>query len=265
LNIAWNWVFVAETIVLWYIVHMKIIPNIIPMARMKLALNALAPYKRQMEEARKIGDNEAEREAILKCAKTWSTNVLKMFEADVEVLGRENIPEKGPVVFVGNHQGYGDILLCLYAFDRFQVGFLAKSTLEKVPWYGKWIKDIRSIYIERDDSRASLKAINEGIELLEQGFSLVVFPEGTRSKGPDIQEFRRGPLRLATKPGIPIIPFSIQGSYRFFEEKDHVQKGVTMKMMIHPMVETKGLTKAEIRALDDQIEATVRSGMEILK
>lgn len=240
---------------------MKIIQNIVPMARMKLALNALAPYKKQMDTARKQGDNLAEREAILKSATTWSSNVLKMFGADVEVIGKENLPEKGPVVFVGNHQGYGDILLCLYAFDRFQVGFLAKSTLEKVPWYGKWIKDIRSIYIERDDSRASLKAINEGIELLENGFSLVVFPEGTRSKGPEIQDFRKGPLRLATKPGIPIIPFTIKGSYRFFEEKGYVQKGVTMKMIIHPLVETKGLTKAEIKALDNQIEATVRSGM----
>lgn len=242
---------------------MKIIQNIIPMGRMKLALNALAPYKRRMEKARKNNDDQGERDAILKCAKTWSTNVLKMFGADVEVLGQENLPEKGPVVFVGNHQGYGDILLCLYAFDRFQVGFLAKSSLEKVPWYGKWIKDIRSVYIERDDSRASLKAINEGIELLRRGFSLVVFPEGTRSKGPIIGEFRRGPLRLATKPGVPIIPFTIMGSYRFFEEKGHVQKGVTMKMIIHPIVETKDLTKQEIKALDDKIEATVRSGVSI--
>lgn len=233
------------------------------MARMKLALNALAPYKRQMEKARKRGDDEAEREAILTCAKTWSANVLKMFGADVEVIGRENLPEKGPVVFVGNHQGYGDILLCLYAFDRFQVGFLAKSTLERVPWYGKWIKDIRSIYIERDDSRASLKAINESIELLERGFSMVVFPEGTRSKGPEIKEFRKGPLRMATKPGFPIIPFTIKGSYRFFEEKGHVQKGAAMKIIIHPMVETEGLSKGEIKALDDKIESTVRSGINM--
>lgn len=255
-------VLVAEIYVLWYIVYMKIIQNIIPMLKMKLALNALGPYKRQMESARKRGDKEAEQKAILLCSKTWSTNVLKMFEAKVEVVGKDNLPEKGPVVFVGNHQGYGDILLCLYSFDKFQTGFLAKSSLEKVPWYGQWIKDIRSVYIERDDSRASLKAINEGIELLKQGFSIVVFPEGTRSKGPDIKEFKKGPLRLATKPGIPIIPFTIQGSYRFFEEKGHVQKGVAMKMIIHPMVETEGLTKAEIKALDDQIEATIRAGSE---
>lgn len=251
----------AETRVLWYIIVMKIIQNIIPFVRMKLALNALAPYKKQMYEARKKGQDEEEREAILMCSNTWSINVLRMFGAEVEVIGRKNLPEKGPIVFVGNHQGYGDILLCFYALNKFQTGFLAKSSLEKIPWYGQWIKDIRSVYIERDDSRASLKAINEGIGLLERGFSLVVFPEGTRSKGPNIQEFRKGPLRLATKPGIPIIPFTIQDSYKFFEEKGHVQKGVTMKVIIHPMVETKGLTKSEIKALDDQIEETIRQGL----
>lgn len=254
-------VLVEEREVLWYIIYMKIIQNIIPFVRMKLALNALAPYERQMKEAREKGDKEAERQAILMCSKTWSTNVLKMFEADIEIIGRENLPEKGPVVFVGNHQGYGDILLCLHAFDKFQTGFLAKSSLEKIPWYGKWIKDIRSVYIERDDSRASLKAINEGIELLKEGFSLVVFPEGTRSKGPEIQEFRKGPLRLATKTGVPIIPFTIRGTYKFFEEKEYVEKGVVMKMIIHPMVETAGISKTEIKALDDQIESIVARGL----
>ena len=242
---------------------MKIIRNIIPFIRMKLALNALSPYKKQMEQARKKGDNEAEREAILISSKTWSSNVLEMFDVDVEVLGKENLPKKGPVVFVGNHQGYGDILLCLYAFDKFQTGFLATSTLENIPWYGKWIKDIRSVYIERDDSRASLKAINQGIDLLKKGFSLVVFPEGTRSKSQEIGEFRKGSLRLATKPEFPIIPFTIEDSYRFFEEKGHVQKGVSMKMIIHPMVVTEGLSRAEKKALDDKIENTVRKGQSL--
>lgn len=242
---------------------MKIIQNIIPMARMKLALNALAPYEKQAKKAKKIGDNEAERQAILMCSTTWSTNVLKMFKAKVEVMGQENLPEKGPVVFVGNHQGYGDIILCLYAFNKFQTGFLAKSSLEKVPWYGKWIKEIRSVFIDRDDKRASLKAINEGIELLTQGFSLVVFPEGTRSKKLEMGEFRKGSLRLATKTEVPIIPFTIKGSYRFFEEKEHVQKGISMKMIIHPMVKTSGLSKTEIKELDNKIEAIVRSGISL--
>lgn len=239
---------------------MKIIGNIIPLIKLKSVLGGLKPLERRIREAKASGDHALEREAIRDCTKIWSTTVLDMFKARVEVYGHEYIPEQGPVVFVANHQGYGDILMCLYALDKFQVGFVAKSDLEKLPWYGEWIKNIRSVYIKRDSPRASLDAINEGIELLEQGFSLVLFPEGTRSQGPDMGPFNKGSLRLATKPEVPIIPVTLSGSYKFFEETGKIKKNVNMKVTVHPAIETKGLSRDEIKSLDSRIIEIIQSG-----
>ncbi len=232
----------------------------IPLIKLKNVLGRVKPYEKKIREAKASGDRNAEREAIRECTKAWSTATLDMFKAEVEVLGYENIPEQGPVVFVANHQGYGDILMCLYALDKFQIGFVAKSDLEKLPWYGDWIKNIRSVYIKRDSPRASLDAINEGIELLEQGFSLVLFPEGTRSHGPEMGPFNKGSLRLATKPEVPIVPVTLSGSYKFFEETGKVEKNVRMKVTVHPAIETKGMSREEIKALYSRIVEIIKSG-----
>ena len=241
---------------------MKIIRNILPGMRLKRVLSELAPCKEKIYEARRTGDNEEERKSIVECTTLWSRRTVEDFDIKVDLRGKENLPDKGPVVFVGNHQGYADIVLCLYAFDKFQTGFLAKDNLAKLPFYGKWIKDIRSVFIEREDTRASLKAINEGISLIEKGYSLVLFPEGTRSKGPIMTDFKRGPLRLATKPQVPIIPFTINGSYKVFEEKGIVKKGQEVSFIIHPMIVTEGLTRDEIKALDQKVEDIVRGGLK---
>lgn len=101
---------------------------------------------------------------------------MEMFGSTVNVHNIENLPEHGPVVLVGNHQGYADIFAYCAAFRNFQFAFVAKEDLAKIPFYGKWIRKIRSVFIKRDDPRASLKAISEGIEYIRQGFSLVDLP-----------------------------------------------------------------------------------------
>ena len=240
---------------------MKIIKNMAPFWKLKRALNELAPYEKEILEKRKQGDLEGERQAILDCCRRWSGCMVKTFNMDIQIMGKEFLPDKGPVVFVGNHQGYADIIVCLYVLDQFQTGFVAKSTLARIPYYGIWIENIRSVYIKREDSRASLKAIQEGIELLEQGFSLIIFPEGTRSRKKEMGAFRKGPLRLATKPEVPIIPFTIDGSYGVFEETGVLTSGVPIRFTIHPPIETQGLSRSQIKELDNRVEDLVRSGL----
>ena len=140
---------------------------------------------------------------------------------------------------------------------------MAKEELFKIPLYGKWIARIRSVFIERDDPKASLKAIKEGISYIEDGFSLAIFPEGTRSKGPVPGPFQKGALKLATKPGVPIIPVSLNGSYKMFEEKGYLTSA-NIDIIIHEPIETKGLSRQEEKALSDKVEKTVTEGVRKL-
>lgn len=243
---------------------MKVFANIPGFIKLIHCLKYLKPYKVGIEDARASGDAKKEREYILKATSTWGPMVMDMFGSTVNVRGLENLPNEGPVVFIGNHQGYADIFAYCAAFKKFQFGFIAKDELSKIPLYGEWIRRIRSVFIERDDARASLQAINKGIEYIEQGFSLVIFPEGTRSKGSQMGAFQKGAIKLATKPGAPIVPVSLNGSYRMFEEDGYL-KAAKIDIIIHEPIETKGLSRQEEKALTAKVEAVVLNGLKELQ
>lgn len=239
---------------------MKIIPNIPGAIKLFTTLKYLAPFKREIEDAKAKGDYERERLNIQKAEDAWANNVMAIFGSNLTVHGKENLPKEGPVVFIGNHQGYADIIAYCAALGSIAFGFIAKDDLGKIPIYGKWILRIRSIFIHRDNPRSALTAIEEGIALIEKGFSFMIFPEGTRSKGGEVAEFKRGAFKLATKPGVPIIPVSINGSYRMFEETG-VFKGAKIDVIVHPAIETKGLDRAAEKQLTQDVEHIVKSGV----
>ena len=240
---------------------MKIIENIPPVIRLYQSLKYLKPYRKEFLAARAAGDNEAERAYILKATDRWGNHLVKTFDVTLQVEGKENLPAHGPVIFAANHQGYADIVISCAVLNRFQFGFVAKENLSKIPLYGKWIKDIRSVMLEREDARASLRAINEGIGLLEKGFSLLVFPEGTRSRQKAMSRFRRGSLRLATKPGVPVVPITINGTHRIFEDTGVLRKGATVDFIIHPPIETKNMDKAEANRLTETVEEIIGNAL----
>lgn len=242
---------------------MKIFANIPGAYKLIHCLKYLRPYKGAIEKAKAEGDTELERKYILAATSKWGGIVMDMFGSKVNIRGLENLPEKGPVVFVGNHQGYADIFAYCAAFTKFQFAFVAKDDLAKIPLYGEWIRRIRSVFIERNDPRASLKAINQGVEYIEQGFSLVIFPEGTRSKGSKPGEFKKGALKLATKPGVPIIPVSLNGSYKMFEEEGYL-KGAQIDILVHEPIETKGMSRKEEKEITEKVEQIIVGGLKEL-
>ena len=240
---------------------MKIFENIVPVIKLYDSLKYLKVYRKEISVARAAGDFEREREYILKSTSVWGKQLVKAYRIDLNVTGRENLPDRGPVVFASNHQGYADIPVTCAVFDKFQFAYVAKDDLTRIPLYGKWIKHIRSVFMKRDDLRESLKAINEGVVLLENGFSLMIFPEGTRSRGGPVGEFKKGSLRLATKPGIPVIPITINGTHRIYEDTGCIKSGEHVDIVIHPVIETKGMDKSVANNLASVVEKIVKGGV----
>ena len=93
---------------------------------------------------------------------------------------------------------------------------------------------------------------------------MLIFPEGTRSKGPEMGEFKKGAMKLATKPKVPIIPVSINNSWKCFEEEGRM-KGADIGIIIHPPIETKDLSKEEEKHLSYRVEEIIRGGVEELQ
>ncbi len=240
---------------------MKIIRNIPMVWKFYLALPSLRQFKKGILQARAEGNLEEERAYILKATDTWGNFVMKVFGTEVRVHGEENIPDRGPVVYVANHQSYADIPLCCKVLNKIQTGFVARDGLQDIPLYGEWILNIRSVIIKRNDPRSSLRTVDEAISLIRQGFSMVIFPEGTRSRGGPMQSFKKGSLRLATKPGVPVVPITIDGTWRIFEEKGYPQRA-TVDITVHPSIETASLSRQEAADLAETVEAIVRGGLK---
>lgn len=151
-------------------------------------------------------------EYLNRWVKIWAGFCLKRAGIKVKVIGKENLPE-GNCLFVANHQGYFDIPALIYATDR-SMGFIAKKEMLKYKFISYWMDKIHCVFIDRENVRESMAAINKGAEYLEIGYNIAVFPEGTRSNGPKMGEFKKGSMKLATKSGVPVVPVAINGTYK---------------------------------------------------
>ena len=242
---------------------MAILRNIPTFFKVIGSIMKLESYSKDLNAAKEKGDKEEEMRLIGSDLKLWAGNVCDEFDLTVTVSGKENIPEGDGCVYISNHQGYADIIAIIKALDGKQIGFIAKDSLKKVPYLGKWIDRIRGVFIKRGDTREALKSLRDGIDLVKNGYNLVIFPEGTRSRGPEMGKFKPGSFKLATKAKAPIVPVTISGSYKCFEEKGyHVPAEI--KVMIHPPIETKDMDRKELMSVEHEVPEIIRKGLDEL-
>ncbi len=214
---------------------------------------------KQLKTVKKLDTPETLKERdefIAKVTTWWASRVFNFSKTTVNVVGIENIPEDGAVVFVGNHQSLMDIHLLL-AHCKKKLSFMAKMELTKVPIISTWMKYMQCTFISRNDRRQSIEAMQEAVEKLKNGYSTVIFPEGTRSRGGPIQEFKKGSFKLAFRAEVPIIPLTVDGTWQLLSGK----RNAVCNLTIHPPVYTAGLTKDEKAELPEQIEAIVKSAL----
>ena len=138
------------------------------------------------------------------------------------------------------------------------LGFIAKEELRTMPVAGKWMERIRCKFLNRENPREAIKTINYGVELLKKGYSLAIFPEGTRSKDGNIGEFKKGSLKLATKAKAPIVPIAIDRAYTSFE-KDKKFKPSKIKVTFGNAISTAELTKEEEKTLNEDVRNIIKS------
>ena len=223
-------------------------------------------YRKPIEENRAAGNYPAERENIRLACLTFVDHLIDKWDFHINVTGAENLPKEGPVVYIANHQSYGDALGTLKMIsENHAIGYIGKDYFGKIPYFGKWVTRIRCIYIQRGNTRNSLRVIGEGVSYLKDGFSMVIFPEGTRSKTGDFGEFKAGSFKLATKAQVPIIPLSLNDGRRLYEDREYIKKGTKIDIIVHPPIQTAGLSRAELAEIPARVEEIIRQGVEELQ
>lgn len=197
---------------------------------------------------------------VASVASKWAKDLLKFAGARVKVIGAENVPLDRAVLFVSNHQGNFDIPILLGCIDK-PKAFIAKIEMLKMPIISTWMKQMNCVFLDRDDLRQSLRVMNEAAEYLKEGYSMVIFPEGTRSKGKTMGEFKAGSLRIAIKSNVPIVPVTIKGSYKLMEQNGFVIKPAEVEILISEPIETSGLTKEQTNELNEKVRRIIASNL----
>ena len=151
----------------------------------------------------------------------WAFKVI-LFLAGTKVVikGEENVPKNEPVLYVGNHRSYFDIVIT-YSRVPDLTGYIAKKEMLRWSLLVNWMKNLHCLFLDRQDVKQGLKTILTAIDKVKAGISICIFPEGTRNRVNDtFMEFHEGSFKVASKSGCAVVPMAIYNSAAIFE--DHI-------------------------------------------
>lgn len=219
------------------------------------------PALQKVKKLHKNGRKEEMDLLIYQTENSWGRSLVKLTGSTVEVKGRENLPENGHFVLVSNHQGNFDIPILLGYLER-PIGFISKIEVKKLPIIRDWMVYMNCVFLDRKDRRQAIKAINEGAENIKKGTSIVVFPEGTRSKGMKMNPFKSGSFKLAQKASATIVPVAIKGSYKIMEANGGFIKPEVVTVTILPCIKAEEYLNKNLKVVANEVQNLIKNELE---
>ena len=177
--------------------------------------------------------------------------ILWITGAKVTVIGEENVPKDIPVLYIGNHRSFFDIVITYARCPRL-TGYVAKDSMKKVPLLSVWMERLYCLFLNRTDIKEGLKTILTGIEQIKNGISMCIFPEGTRNKGDDetkLLPFKEGSFKMAEKTGCPIILMSMNNTSAILEDHFPFIRSTHVVLEYSKPIYPKELSKEERKFL----------------
>ncbi|MDI6854559.1 MAG: lysophospholipid acyltransferase family protein [Deltaproteobacteria bacterium] len=148
---------------------------------------------------------------VQRLAKWWGRSLLFFSGVKVEVRGLEHLKPGETYVFAANHRSQFDIFVLLSILPG-NFLFVAKKSLFQIPIFGQALTRTGSVPIDRSNRQEAIKSLNLAVAKVKQGFSMIVFPEGTRANSRELIPFKKGVFVMAMKAGQPVVPVAINGT-----------------------------------------------------
>jgi len=165
-------------------------------------------------------------------ARAWARSILIVAGTPVRVEGIDNLKIDGSVILMPNHQSNFDIPVLLGCLPV-QFRWLAKAELFTIPIFGRGMRGCGYISIDRSNRKSAFRSLAEAAQKIRNGVSVLIFPEGTRSRDGEIQPFKKGGFVLSVDAGVVIIPIVISGTRRVMPKGKLLirRQPVTMKIL----------------------------------
>ncbi|MFP4011142.1 MAG: lysophospholipid acyltransferase family protein [Spirochaetaceae bacterium] len=207
-----------------------------------------------------FGGARARERYLWRLTSGWARHLLCVSGVPVEVRRLGDLPTERALCVVSNHQSAADILLVVGYVPRL-LGFMAKRELKHVPVISWWMQATHCVFIERRSAAQALRAIDYAAQRIRDGQAMIVFPEGTRSRGRRMGLFKPGSMKLPKDAGAAILPVTIDGTYRLFEETGGIRPA-PVRITFHPAVPGDKVMRLSRRELAEHLEAIIARPLE---
>lgn len=195
--------------------------------------------------------------------KKWADGILKRTKSTFDVKGLEFIPE-GPVLFVSNHEGNFDIPSLIAHIPK-PFAFMSKIEVKKLPIIRDWMEAMNCVFIDRTNRRSAMQSIKDMIETLKNGHSMIIFPEGTRSKGKPVREFKSGFARIAKEAHVTIVPIAITGTSEIMEKNNTKIRPAHVNIRVIAPISIETIQTLSLKELIDLVQQKISNEVELLQ
>jgi len=189
-------------------------------------------------------------------AGVWARSILVGSRVHVRVNGLSNIEPDKSYVYMANHQSNFDIPVLL-GYLPVQFRWLAKAELFKIPVFGRAMRGAGYVKIDRFNQESAFDSISEAAQKMKNGVSVMIFPEGTRSKDGRIKSFKKGGFVMAVDAGVPIVPVIIRGTWSIMAKSSlRINRG-DVEMEIAKPIDTIGYSRETKDELMDKVRTVI--------
>mgnify|MGYP002783692664 CR=1 FL=1 len=185
---------------------------------------------------------------------SWVFSMLTFIRYDIH--GREKIVPKKSYIYVSNHTSFLD-LPGIAMTIRGQFRPLAKKELLKLPVFG-WITSVTCVVVDRSSPQSRKRSIDKLIEILQLGISILIFPEGTQNKTPELlQPFHDGAFRIAIETQQALLPLVVINAGKLMPPKKLFLQPGRIQIHVDQPIPTQGLTLDDIPLLKERVRTTM--------
>ncbi|MDD4605903.1 MAG: lysophospholipid acyltransferase family protein [Dysgonamonadaceae bacterium] len=192
--------------------------------------------------------------------KWWARLTCWLALCRVKTSGHENLQKNTSYIFIANHQGAFDIFL-VYGFLNKNMKWVQKATLRKIPFVGKASEIAGHVFVDNTSIASRKNTIIQAKKEIVGGISMMMFPEGARSKDGKLQPFRRGAYRIAMDMGLPVVPITINGPFDVLKVDSLRLNPGKLELIIHKPIRTDNLEQKDLRGLMDETKEIIYSGL----
>jgi 1-acyl-sn-glycerol-3-phosphate acyltransferase len=194
------------------------------------------------------------------CARTWARLILATTGVRVTLEGLERLTPGKTYVFVANHQSIYDIPVLFWSLP-YQLRIIAKESLGNFPFLGWHLRRTGHMLVDRSRPDRT-KIFGWASRLTSQGLSLIVFPEGTRSRDGRVNRFKGGSFFLALEAGLPIVPLSIVGSRHVMLKGRLATYPGKVRLVVHDPIDTSALADTDRKEFGERVRQVIAPDAE---